>query len=316
MLLALFKSLADETRLRLLNLLSRGELTVQELTEILAMGQSRISHHLKVLHDAGLLAVKRQGTWSYYRVDPATAWTGSIWELLRPQLSQLATAHGDLVRMGQLFERRKSANRDFFDRHARQWDLMKQQSMPLVRYDRELLQLLGSGQLLVEVGIGTGELLPRLTEGWQKVIGIDQSQAMLDEARRRANAEICPDLELRLGEMATLPVADALADAVLMNMVLHHAPQPRLVLEDAVRVLRPDGRLVIADLSRHNQDWTRDVLADVWLGFTEEELGGWLVEVGFESVEIKLLPQDGPMNGILLAIASQQINPQGDDRHV
>jgi len=316
MLLTLFKSLADETRLRLLNLLSRGELTVQDLTEILSMGQSRISRHLKILHDAGLLAVKRQGTWSYYRVDPASAWIDSFWKLLLPELSSLSSAHGDLVRMGQLFERQKSANRDFFDRHARQWDLLKQQALPLVRYDRDLLQLLGSGQLLVEVGIGTGELLPRLSAGWQKVIGIDQSQAMLDEARRRADEGSCPDLELRLGEMATLPVADSQADAVLMNMVLHHAPQPRRVLADATRILRPGGRLVIADLARHNQDWTRDALADVWLGFTEEELGSWLTEAGFEKIEVKLLPQDGPLNGILLVKASQLKTYQGDDRHV
>ncbi|HKI50675.1 MAG TPA: metalloregulator ArsR/SmtB family transcription factor [Geothermobacteraceae bacterium] len=305
MLLSLFKSLADETRLRLLNLLSRGEFTVQELTEILAMGQSRISRHLKILHDAGLLAVKRQGTWSYYRVAPASDWIEQFWQLLIPQLQQLVAGPTDLVRMTQLFERQKSANREFFDRHARQWDLLKQNALPLVAYRDELFQLLGAGQLLVEVGIGTGELLAGLTNNWQSLIGIDQSQAMLDEARNRFRAQPESAIELRLGEMTALPVADSQADAVLMNMVLHHAPQPRRVLADAARILVPGGRLVIAELLRHNQDWTREALADVWLGFAPEELTGWLNETGFTNIDIKRLPPQGQLNGILLAVASQ-----------
>jgi ubiquinone/menaquinone biosynthesis C-methylase UbiE/predicted transcriptional regulator len=309
MLLSLFKSLADETRLRLLNQLARGEFTVQELTEILAMGQSRISRHLKILHDAGLLTVKRQGTWSYYRVAPASDWIDDFWQLLTPQLQQLSEAPADLVRMTQLFERQKSANRDFFDRHARQWDLLKQNALPLVTYRQELLQLIGSGQRLVEVGVGTGELLSCLIDNWQSLIGIDQSQAMLAEARNRIFDRAASTIDLRLGEMTALPVADAQADVVLMNMVLHHAPQPRRVLADAVRILAPGGRLVLADLIRHTQDWTREALADVWLGFAPEEITGWLNETGFTNIVIKQLPPQGQLNGILLATASQP-NPK------
>jgi ubiquinone/menaquinone biosynthesis C-methylase UbiE/DNA-binding transcriptional ArsR family regulator len=305
MLLHLFKALADETRLRLLNLLARGEFTVQELTGILGMGQSRISRHLKILHAAGLLALKRQGTWSYYRILPATAWTEEFWTLLAPQLHGLAAGPDDLVRMSQLFERQKVANRDFFDRHARQWDLLKQTALPLVPYRQQLLQLLGAGQRLVELGIGTGELLPQLAATWQQIIGVDQSQAMLDEARRRSAALTGAEIELRLGELATLPVADALADAVLMNMVLHHAPQPKRVLLDAARILLPGGRLMIAELVRHDQDWTREALADVWLGFTVDELHGWLEECGFTDISIETMPPLGQQHGVLLAVGTK-----------
>jgi ubiquinone/menaquinone biosynthesis C-methylase UbiE/DNA-binding transcriptional ArsR family regulator len=308
MLLPLFKSLADETRLRLLNLLARGEFTVQELTEILGMGQSRISRHLKILHDAGLLALKRQGTWSYYRIHPSSAWIEEFWNLLASQLHGLTDGPNDLVHMSQLFERQKVANRNFFDRHARQWDLLKQTALPLVPYLQQLLLLLGSGGLLVELGIGTGELLPQLAVAWQQIIGVDQSQAMLDEARRRSAALSGYEIELRLGELATLPVADALADAVLMNMVLHHAPQPKRVLQDAARILHPGGRLVLAELLRHDQDWTREVLADLWLGFTVDELHGWLDECGYTDIAIETMPPHGQQHGVLLAVGSKITN--------
>jgi len=304
MLLPLFKSLADETRLRLLNLLSRGEFTVQDLTEMLDMGQSRISRHLKILLDAGLLAVKRQGTWSYYRIAPAPGWIEKFWSLLSSQLQELSAGHDDLVRMSRLLERQKAVNRDFFDRHAQQWDLLKQEALPLPPYRIDLLQLLGSGGLLVEIGVGTGELLPTMAGNWQKIIGIDQSQAMLDEARRRPAPAATSEIELRLGEMANLPVADGQADQVLMNMVLHHAPQPRRVLLEAARILAPGGRLVIAELTRHDQDWTREVLADVWLGFTEDELILLLEESGFTNLTIQHLPSSGRRHGVLLATGS------------
>lgn len=302
----LFKALADETRLRLLNLLSRGEFTVQDLTEILAMGQSRISRHLKILHQAGLLTVRRQGTWSYYRFEPSDSWIEQFCALLLPQLRQLAAGPADLLRMSQLLEQQKLASREFFDRHARQWDRLKLQILPLVDYRSELLRLLGAGEVLVEVGIGTGELLPELAEGWRRIVGVDQSRAMLEEAGRRASATA--EVDLRLGEMEALPVADARADAVLMNMVLHHAVQPQQVLQEAVRILVPGGRLVIAELIRHDQDWARESLADVWLGFTREELADWMNQVGLTDIEIRPLPQQGQSHGILLAAGRKTKN--------
>lgn len=315
MLLPMFKALADETRLRLLNLLSRGEFTVQELTEILAMGQSRISRHLKILHQAGLLAVRRQGTWSYYRLEPDGVWRKQLFDLLRPQLQKLATGPADLLRLSQQLERQKLASREFFDRHARQWDLLKQQVLPLVTYRPELLRMLGSGKLLVEVGIGTGELLPELAKGWGTILGVDQSRAMLEEAGRRTAAGTAGEIELRLGEMDALPIADARADAVLMNMVLHHALQPLRVLQEAIRVLVPGGRLVIADLVRHDQDWAREALADVWLGFTRDELSDWMDQVGLREIKIRLLPQQDQRYGILLAAGRKSATPQGDNQH-
>lgn len=307
MLLPLFKSLADATRLRLLHLLAHGEFTVQELTAILGMGQSRISRHLKILHDAGLLAVSRQGTWSYYRIAPQPGWTASFWQLLKPALASLDQGPADLRQMAKLCEERQRADREFFDRHARQWDVMKQAALQLPPYRERLLQLLGGGEKLVEIGVGTGGLLPVLAETWQEVVGIDHSRAMLDEATGQCRGIAAARIELRLGEMSHLPLPDAAADAVLMNMVLHHAPRPQQVLEEVARVLRPGGRLLIADLVRHQQDWTRELLADLWLGFAAEELQGWLCAAEFSETTNELIAAEPPQHGVLLVTARKPL---------
>jgi len=303
MLLSLFKSLADETRLRLLNILAHGELSVQDLTDILQMGQSRISRHLKILHQAGLVTLQRQGTWSYYRLASCEGWLGEFRRLLEPQLGRLPDGGGDLLRMTRLMERKQAANRDFFNRHARQWDELKQASLPLISYQGALLERIGGGDLLVEIGLGTGSLLPRLSPQWRRLIGIDQSPAMLAEAGRRVQSLEGCEIELRLGEMAALPLPDGQAEAVLMNMVLHHASQPARVLQDVRRVLRPGGRLVLADLPAHDCDWAREVLADVWLGFDPAELARWLKTSGFEVLSIETLAGDSQHQGVLLVSA-------------
>jgi len=305
MLLPLFKSLADGTRLRLLHLLAHGEFTVQELTGILGMGQSRISRHLKILHEAGLLAVSRQGTWSYYRIAPEPGWTESFWQLLKPALATLEEGPADLRLLAGLCEERQRANRDFFDRHARQWDAMKQSVLQLPSYRAPLLERLGSGARLVEVGVGTGELLPELARRWQSVIGIDHSREMLEVAAGPCRELPPGQVELRLGEMGHLPLPAAAADAVLMNMVLHHAPRPQQVLAEMQRVLKPGGRLLVADLQRHQQDWTRELLADLWLGFGRDELQDWLAAAGFENIESQLIAGPASQHGVLLVTAEK-----------
>jgi len=303
MLLPLFKSLADATRLRLLNLLAHGEFTVGELTGILGMGQSRISRHLKILLEAGLLSVSRHGTWSYYRIAPQPDWTEGFWQLLKPALASLPQGAEDLRLLARLFDARQQANREFFDRHARQWDALKQSVLQLPPYRELLLRRLGGGDVLLEVGVGTGELLPELVRGWQQVVGIDHSPAMLDEARRQCR-HLGPDrVDLRLGNMSHLPMQDAAVEAVLMNMVLHHASRPQQALAEALRVLTPGGRLLVADLQRHQQDLARELLADLWLGFSSDELQAWLAAAGFESITSEMIEADAAQHCVLLVTA-------------
>ena len=281
----LLKALADPCRLRLVAVLLRGEFTVQELTRILGMGQSRISRHLKILAEAGVLSVKRQGTWSYYRAGEENAFFGAIRPAFERELDQLPQRRDDLAALALALEERRRRSLEFFDRHARQWDSLSRTLLPVPEYLDRLLALVPSVSTLLEIGVGTGALLPDLASRAAQVIGVDHSPAMLDEARRRLAADGETGIQLRLGEMTHLPLSDGGAGCVVANMVLHHAADPLAVLREICRVLQPEGTLILADLARHEREWAREQLADQWLGFEEEELQGWLKAAGLERVE-------------------------------
>ncbi|MDP2788392.1 MAG: metalloregulator ArsR/SmtB family transcription factor [Pseudomonadota bacterium] len=280
----LLKSLADPSRLRLTAVLLRGEFTVQELTRIFSMGQSRISRHLKILAEAGVLTVKRQGTWSYYRVGDGNPFFNAIRPAFELELELLPERSQDLNALSAVLEERRQRSREFFDRHARQWDDLARTLLPVPEYRQRLLKQVPEGTTVLEIGIGTGGLLVELAARASNVIGVDHSPAMLDEARRRLLADGIGSIELRLGEMTHLPLPDNSVDCVVANMVLHHAADPVAVLREMCRVLKPGGTVVLADLARHEQEWVREQLADQWLGFEADELIAWLSSAGFGDV--------------------------------
>jgi ubiquinone/menaquinone biosynthesis C-methylase UbiE len=280
-----FKALSDLCRIRLLAILMRGEFTVQELTSILGTGQSRISHHLKILLDAGLLSVKRQGTWSYYGISDSNSFFTSIREAIELQLVRIPERAADLAAVAGVFETRRKKSQEFFDRHALQWQALSNRLMPLPEYQHLLLMPVAKDSRLLEIGVGTGELIAKLAEIAAVIIGVDHSPAMLAEARRRIPDHLSDRIDLRLGEMAHLPLSDMSVDCAISNMVLHHAADPLAVLAEIRRVLVSGGFLLIADLVRHEQEAAREQLADQWLGFEENELRGWLVAAGFQTVD-------------------------------
>jgi ArsR family transcriptional regulator len=284
MLIDTLKALADPCRLRLIAVLLSGEFTVQELTRIIGTGQSRISHHLKVLADAGILAVKRQGTWNYYRVGNDSPIFAAILPSLKQEVELLPERSRDLAAVASVLEERRRRSQEFFDRHARQWDDLARTLLPMPEYRSRLLELVPEGGSVVEIGVGTGGLLVELSARAIRVIGVDHSPAMLEESRRRLTDGGVNGVDLRLGEMTHLPLPDAAVDCALLNMVLHHAADPPAVLSEIRRVLTRGGTLVIADLARHEREAAREQLADQWLGFEEAELTGWLKSAGFAEV--------------------------------
>uniref|UniRef100_C6E2K8 Transcriptional regulator, ArsR family n=1 Tax=Geobacter sp. (strain M21) TaxID=443144 RepID=C6E2K8_GEOSM len=299
----LLKALADPCRLRLVGVLLRAELTVQELTQILGMGQSRISRHLKILAEAGVLSVKRQGTWSYYRAGEGNAFFCAIRPQFEQELERLPERNDDLAAVALALEARRRRSLEFFDQHAAQWDVLSRTLLPVPPYLDRLLGLIPAVETVLEIGVGTGALLPELTLRAPKVIGVDHSPAMLEEARRRITSGGKEGAELRLGEMTHLPIADGGAGCVIANMVLHHAADPMTVLGEIQRVLQPGGALVLADLARHEREWAREQLADQWLGFEEDELRGWIAAAGFGAVEIERVAAGSGQESVLLVKA-------------
>lgn len=291
-MIEILKALADFSRLRLVSVILRGEFTVQELTRILRMGQSRISRHLKILLEAGILDVKRQGTWSYYRVGDAPLFV-EIRPFLEKRFGTLPGHGEDLAGLAIVFEERSRRSREFFDQHARQWDALAREVLPAADYLQPLAAAVPKCERLLEVGVGTGGLLAALKARAKCVVGVDHSPAMLEEARARAAAQGLEGVELRLGEMAHLPLSDGECQVALLNMVLHHAARPAEVLSELRRVLTPGGTLLIADLARHGRDWVRERLADQWLGFEREEISGWLAAAGFIEESYTVVPGEG-----------------------
>jgi ubiquinone/menaquinone biosynthesis C-methylase UbiE len=299
-MLETLKALADPCRLRLTAVLLSGEFTVQELTRIMGMGQSRISRHLKILSEAGVLAVKRQGTWSYYRAGEGSGFFAAIRPAFEQEMTALPQRAQDLAAVAEVLEDRRRRSQEFFDRHARQWDDLARTLLPVPEYRQRLLELLPEGATVLEIGVGTGGLLTELAARGGQVIGMDHSPAMLEEARRRLTAAGIDGIELRLGEMSHLPLPDASVACVVANMVLHHAAEPSAVLAEIRRVLTPGGVLLLADLARHEREAAREQLADQWLGFSEEELTGWLGNAGFIDVVCQRIEGASGQENVLL----------------
>lgn len=285
MLVSVFKALADVSRLRIVGVLLHGTFTVQELTTILGVGQSRISWHLKILTDAGLLSVNRQGTWHYYQLSESHEIFNAVRELVERELPGIPEYVADCQIVARIFDERRTRSRSFFDTVATQWDVLARTLLPMPEYEPALLSLLPCCDRLAEVGVGTGALLVSLAEKASSVIGVDHSPAMLDEAKRKAGQFRPGGIDFRLGDMHHLPFPDADLDSVVLNMVLHHAAEPQVVLREMRRVLRPGGLLLLAELQRHDNESAREQLADQWLGFDGSELNGWCMGAGFRSCE-------------------------------
>jgi ArsR family transcriptional regulator len=277
------KSLADPTRLRILGLTLAQELNVQELTEILAMGQSRISRHLKILSDSGLLASRRDGLWSFYRV-PLEGLGRRFLDAVAPLLREEQILKEDLERSAERLAAGRSRSRRFFDALAPEWDRGRQEMLGDADLDVEILRRLPSCAVAADLGCGTGALLQPMLQRARKVIGVDGAPRMLALARRRC-AAAGQAVELRLGELEHLPLRDGEAEAAVLNLVLHHLRAPLAGLREAHRVLAGGGLLLVTDSARHAREELRERFGDRWLGFSPAELEGWLGEAGFVSEE-------------------------------
>ena len=286
------KALSDATRLRLVHILLHYELSVNELVRILGMGQSRVSRHLKILAEAGLLASRRDGLWVFYSA-PASGPRLSFLRAVLPFVPADAAMRADLSLAAQVLEERARETRQFFNAIAEDWDELNREVLGPLDLAGIVSAALPAGcGTAVDLGCGTGGVLHRLLPDAGTLIGVDGSARMLDLCRRRFHDEELArgKVSLRIGELSHLPLRDQEANFACINLVLHHLPVPAEGLAEARRIMSPGGTLFLADFLSHNDETMRSRYGDHWLGFDEDKLLAALDRAGFAGAQCRREP--------------------------
>lgn len=289
-----FKTLSDPTRIRILRLLEQEELIVGELMDILGMAQSRVSRHLAILREAGLLTDRRDGTFVAYRLAlPEDGPWADAWALSRSAFADDPTAERDDTLLRQTLAARKAralSGRSFFDEVGPEWDALRTVFGDDLLRARATATLVPPRLRVADIGTGTGVLALELADLGLDVIGVDQSGAMLEAARGKA-AEPDPAkpgrVEFRTGDAHALPLEDASVDAAFAHMVLHSLESPKRAIAEMARVVRPGGQVVLVDFLLHDHTWMAQELGLIWLGFEEGQLGDWIGEAGLVEPRIR-----------------------------
>ena len=295
------RSIGEPTRLRVLALLSHGELAVGELVQILQLSQPRLSRHMKFLTSAGLVERMPEGAWVFYRL-PAK---GRGRELVDAILPFVSLDHPEYVRdMSNLKEvrhARQTAAEDYFNALAENWDDVRGEHYPADLVEASLLEAAGPGQFnfLADFGTGTGRMITLFRERIARAEGIDLSHKMLTIARSNLEHSGVSGASVRYGDVTAPPFEDGIADLVTVNQVLHYMDQPERVISEAARVLKDNGRLLIADFAPHTLEFLRTDHEHRHLGLSDELVQRWMTSAGLTPQEPKRL---NPTSGDGLAV--------------
>ena len=315
-LAALCKAGGDPLRLNVLRALAHASFGVLELAQIFNVGQSGMSHHLKVLAQAGLVATRREGNAIFYRraLPDGGQLGGRLHGALLDEADSLELPVETQARMASVEGQRAAARKDFFSRMEEKFRAQQDLIAGLPQYRESLLALLdklsfGERASALEVGPGDGEFLPELARRFAQVTALDNDAAMLDMARKVCQREALGNVELRLDD--ALAAFELHADCVVLNMVLHHFTDPVDAFERLARRVHPGGSLLVTELCSHNQDWAKEACGDLWLGFEQEDLARWATAAG-------LVPGEGLYvglrNGFQIQVRHFQ-RPAGDTHH-
>ena len=297
-------ALADTTRSRLLLLLDRHELTVSELCVVMQLPQSTVSRHLKALADSGWISARSEGTSNVYAMtrddlDPSAR---RLWALVREQVGPTPAASHDQRRVQTVLAERRTKSQEFFSSSAGQWDRVRDELFG-ERFHLAALPAFADAEWTVgDLGCGTGQMTAALAPFVAHVIAVDTSAAMLQAAKKRLQG--FDNVELRRGDLESLPIDDGRLDAATLALVLHHLPEPARALGEVARVLRPGGRLLIVDMLPHDREGYRQQMGHVWLGFSEEYVRRVLEAGGFGDVRIVPLSPDPKSKGPGLFVAT------------
>lgn len=290
-LAALFQALADPTRLRILALLRSMELSVGELAQLLGQSQPRVSRHVRILSDSGLVGRRKEGSWVYLQLaEPGR--TESLFDLasqVDPDANQLFVA--DAARLDSIRADRAEAARRYFEAHAATWESVRSLHIADVEIERAITEILAERPLgaLLDIGTGTGRMLELFAPKADSAIGIDRSSEMLRLARVKLDeAGIC-GASLRQGDMYALPLGDRSADSIILHQVLHYAQQPGSAIVEAARVLAPGGQLLVIDFAQHDRSELKEQDAHLRLGFADDAMRGWFSAAGVSLDRIERL---------------------------
>ncbi|KAB2848710.1 MAG: metalloregulator ArsR/SmtB family transcription factor [Hyphomicrobiaceae bacterium] len=282
--LAGMKAAGESTRLRILVLLSDGELTVKDLTRILGQSQPRISRHLKLLTEANLIERFREGSWVYFRMGDGAA-AGPISRLLAETVDpQDAVLSRDRERAEVVKRERAEAAQAYFRDHAAEWDEIRSLHVAEEQVEQAILEVAGDRpyEFLVDLGTGTGRMLELLSSRVRRGIGIDINQAMLAYARGRLERAGVDNCRVRLGDLFDVPVPARSADLVVIHQVLHFLSDPAVAIREAARLLRSGGSLLVVDFAPHELEFLRDSHQHQRLGFAAEQISQWMGQAGLE----------------------------------
>jgi len=283
---AVFKAMADKTRQHALCLLSREELSVSELVELLRIPQSTMSRHLKVLRLARLIADRKVGSTVYCSIpsDPVGA-NSDLFERLMAWIREQPLSDGLEARLNAVLRRRTESSEDFFVRIGRRWDVLREECFGNGFHLEALWALLPAHWTVLDAGTGTGYLLPSLANRFRRIIAVDAIDSMLDAARQRVADLALTNVELRRGDLADLPVDAGGVDLALALLVLHHVPSPEDAIGALFRVVKQGGRVLIVEQAAHTNEAFRDRMYDRWMGFEPNRLEGMLGDAGFSDIE-------------------------------
>ncbi len=304
-LVTALKAAAEPTRLRILLLLRGGELTVKDLTLILGQSQPRLSRHLKLLAEAGLVERFREGSWVYFHLSERTEGGRLAQTLLAVADAGDPRVVRDRERAEALKREREQSAQRYFDAHAGEWDGLRSLHVSESEVEAAVTDLLGNGPhgLLVDLGTGTGRMLELFAGRFERALGLDLNQAMLAYARSRVDRLGLTNVQVRHGNLYDLSVADAEADVVVMHQVLHYLSEPQAAIAEAGRVLRPGGRLLIVDFAPHDLEFLREAHAHERLGFGTETILQWLTDAGLTLTETRDLAGVGDSGAARLTVS-------------
>lgn len=286
------RALADPTRLRILGVLGKSELSVHELQEITTLGQSRISTHLALLQEAGLVQSRRDGKRAFYRLaEQAEPDVRHALEIGLRGAREVPEHESDQVNLRRVLAQRENQARLLFNQVAGRFDRSYGPGRSWQAFGQLLLRLLPPLEV-ADLGAGEGLLSELLALRCRRVIAVDNSEKIIAFGAANARKAGLDNLEFRLGDLQAPPIPEAAVDVVILSQALHHAEDPQQALRSARRILRPGGQAFILDLRQHQFTQARELYGDRWLGFAESDLTRWLEQAGFRAIEVTTVARE------------------------